>query len=184
MIKGQKVFLINKRPERSSEFETFIQLLDKKQYETAQVDPRKRWRERPRELPPQPKQTSYPALPCNIPIDYFHHEYFNFLQPRLRYHVTNAKITLLPDVSLSFSGAPDERLTDQAFNNKYGTQVLEKYNLVELNGDESNMDNGWLVDDDANMLDDDEYMDEDGAAEGDVLMSARQNILAAQLSGA
>jgi hypothetical protein len=60
---------------------------------------------------------------------------------------------------------------------------LEKYNLVELNGDESNMDNGWIVDDD-NMLDDDEYMDEDGAAEGDMLMSARQNILAAQLSGA
>jgi hypothetical protein len=61
---------------------------------------------------------------------------------------------------------------------------LEKYNLVELNGDESNMDNGWLVDDDANMLDDDEYMDEDGAAEDDVLMSTRQNILATQLSGA
>ena len=55
--------------------------------------------------------------------------------------------------------------------------------MVELNGDESNMDSGWLVDDE-NMLDDDEYMEEDGAAEGDMSMSAKQNILAAQLSGA
>ena len=181
-IKGQKVFFIHKRPERSSEFEAFIRLLDKKRYETAQVDPTKRWRERPRELPPQPKQTAYPALPRNMPIDYFDHEYYNSLQPRLWHHITNAKIALLPVVSLSFSGTADEKLTDQAFDDKYGAEVLAKYNLVdetEFDGDDE-----WLEDDtDADMLEDDEYNENEGSAtEGDVLMSTRQNELAAQLS--
>jgi hypothetical protein len=185
--RGQKIFLIKKRPERSSEFESFIRLLDKKRYETAQVDSSKRWKERPRELPPQPKQTAYPALPSHMPIDYFDHEYFNFLQPRLRHHVTNAKISLLPDVSLSFSGTADEKLTDQLFNDKYGAQVLEKYNRVdqaEFDGTEDDGEDEWIVDDvDTNMSEDNEYDDnEDGAAEGDVLMSARQNSVAAQLS--
>jgi len=120
-----------------------------------------------------------------MPIDYFDHDYFNSLQPRLRHRITNAKIALLPDVDLSFSGTADEKLTDKAFNGKYGAEVLAKYNLVdeaELVGDDSGE---WLVGDDADMLEDDEYddnLDEDGAAEDDVLMSARQESLAAQLS--
>jgi hypothetical protein len=123
-----------------------------------------------------------------MPIDYFDHEYYNSLQPRLRCHITNAKIALLPDVSLSFSGTADEKLTDDNFNYKYGAQVLAKYNLVNDVNDANDADgeDAWLVDDnDADMLEDDAYddnVDEDGAAEGDVLMSARQNTLAAQLS--
>jgi hypothetical protein len=121
-----------------------------------------------------------------MPIDYFDHKYYNSLQPRLRYHITNAKIALLPDVSLSFSGTADEKLTDNDFNDKYGAQVLAKYNLVnDVNANDADGEDTWLVDDnDADMLEDDAYddVDEDGAAEGDVLMSARQNTLAAQLS--
>lgn len=180
-IRGQKVYLINQRRERSSDFEAFIRLLDKKRYETAQVDPSKRWRERLRELPSQPKQTTYPALPCNMPIDYFDHQYYNSLQPHLRHHITNAKIALLPDVSLSFSGTADEKLTDDAFNGKYGAQVLAKYNLV--NETEIDEEDEWLVlddDVDTDMLEDDEYVDNGIAAEDD-MMSARQNTLAAQL---
>jgi len=140
-------------------------------------------RKRPQELPPQPKQTAYPALSCDMPIDYFDHDYFNSLQPRLWHDITNIKIALLPDISLSFLGTADEKLTDQAFNDKYGAEVLAKYNLI----DEAEFDreDEWLVDDDADMLEDNEYddnVDEDGAAEGDVLMSARQNSLAVQLS--
>jgi len=122
-----------------------------------------------------------------MPIDYFDHEYYNSLQPHLRYHITNAKISLLPDVSLSFSGTADEKLTDDDFNDKYGAQVLAKYNLVNDVNDTNDADgeDAWRVDDnDADMEDDayDDNVDEDGAAEGDVLMSARQNTLAAQLS--
>ena len=73
-INGQKVYLINQQRERSSNFEAFIRLLDKKRYETSQVDPSKRWREWPQELPSQPKQTTHPALPCNMPMD---HQYYN-----------------------------------------------------------------------------------------------------------
>lgn len=126
-IKGQKVFLVNKQ---SCKFEVFIRRLDKKHYETAQIDPRRCWKEQPREFPSQSKQNAYPTLPCNMPIDYFDHEYFNSLQPRLWHDITNTKIALLPDINLSFSGTADEKLTDQAFNSKYGAQVLMKYNLV------------------------------------------------------
>ena len=168
----------------------FIRLLDKKRYESAQVDPSKRWKERPRELPSQPKQTAYLRLPYNMPIDYFAHEYYNSLQPRLRYHITNTKIALLPDVNLSFSGTADERLTDKAFNTKYGTQVLMKYNLVDET--EFDREDEWLVDDVDDGIDadveDNEYidnidnLDEDGLVSDDVLMSTRQNTLAAQLT--
>jgi len=166
-IKGQKVFLINKRPERSSKFEVFIRRLDKKRYETAQMDSRKRWKERPRELPSQPKQTAYPTLPSNMPIDYFDHEYYNSLQPRLRHDITNTKIALLPDVNLSFTGTADEKLTDQVFNSKYGAEVLMKYNLVnEAEFDEDDVELSGV---EADM---EEYND-------DVDMSTRQNTLAA-----
>ena len=178
-VKGQPVFLINKRPERSPEFEVFIRLLDKKRYETAQVDPSKRWKERPRELPSQPKQTAYPTLPCNIPIDYFAHEYYNSLQPRLRHHITNSKIALLPDVNLSFSSTADEKLTDQDFNSKYGAQVLKKYNWVDET--EFDREDEWIVDDDeADLEDNEEYDDnEEAITDDDVLMSTRQDTLAA-----
>lgn len=106
-----------------------------------------------------------------MPIDYFDHEYYNSLQPRLRHHITNTKIALLPDVNLSFSGTADEKLSDQAFNSKYGAQVLTKYNLVneaEFDEEESEFNNNV----EADM---EEYND-------DVDMSTRQNTLAAQLS--
>ena len=60
---------------------------------------------------------------------------------------------------------------------------MAKYNLV--NKAEFDGDDKWLVNDNANMLEEDAYddnVDENGAAEGDVLISARQNSLAAQLS--
>jgi hypothetical protein len=113
-----------------------------------------------------------------MPIDYFDHQYYNSLQPRLRHYITNTKIALLPDVGLSFSGTADEKLTDEAFNGKYGAEVLAKYDLVneaELDGNDS--DDEWLEDDEY-----DDNADEEGAAEDDVLMSARQEALAAQLS--
>lgn len=165
----------------------FIRLLDKKRYESAQFDPSKRWKERPRELPSQPKQTAYPTLPCNMPIDYFAHEYYNLLQPCLRHQITNAKIALLPDVNLSFSGTADEKLTDKAFNTKYGAQVLMNYNLVD-DADFYREDDGedeWLIDDDNADVEDNEYsddLDESGVTEDDALMSIRQKTLAAQLT--
>ena len=115
-----------------------------------------------------------------MPIDYFGREYYNSLQPRLRHLITNTKIALLPDVGLSFSGTADEKLSDQAFNDKYGSQVLANYDLVEET--EFDGEDEWLVDDDdADMLED-SGLDEDGTADSDVLMSAKQNNLAAQLS--
>ena len=118
-----------------------------------------------------------------MPINYFAHEYYNLLQPCLRYNIMNAKISLLPDINLSFSGTADEKLTDKAFNTKYGAEVLKKYNLVDEA--EFNREDEWLQDNNANV-EDNEYsdnLDENAATEDDVLMSTRQNTLAAQLAG-
>jgi hypothetical protein len=55
---------------------------------------------------------------------------------------------------------------------------LANYDLVdetEFDGEDE-----WLVDDDADMLEN-SGLDEDGTANSDVLMSAKQNNLAAQL---
>ena len=120
-------------------------------------------------------------------IDYFDHKYYNSLQPCLWCHITNAKIALLPDVSLSFSGTADKKLTNNNFNDKYGAQVLAKYSLVNdiNNTNDTDREDIWLVDgNDANMLKDNVYdnnVDEDGTAKSNMLMSARQNTLTAQL---
>ena len=91
-----------------------------------------------------------------MPIDYFAPEYYNSLQPCLRHYVTNAKVSLLPDINLSFSGmAADEKLTNEAFNKKYGAQVLTKYNLPDEA--EFEAEDEWL----AEAVEEDEYDDND-----------------------
>jgi hypothetical protein len=177
-IKGQRVYLIKKRPERSAKFEKWIRILDKKRQDDARRDPSKRWRERPREVPEDPKPSDFTALPIGMPIDYFDPDFFNSLQPRLRYRITNTKVALLPDVDRSFFRDADEMLSDKQFNAKFGADVLAKYQLVEEGELEDIGEDEWLVDDEDGEEEEDT---DDYDMSDDVDMSANQHSLAAQL---
>lgn len=126
---GKPVYFINQRPERSASAEKFIRVLDKEREASAMQDSTKRWRERKRVVPSNQKTSPFRALPEDMPIDYFEPNFYNRLQPRLRMRITNNTIALLPNVEESFRGTPDERLSDTNFNNKYGDQVLKRYNI-------------------------------------------------------
>jgi hypothetical protein len=159
-----KVHYIKKRPERSAEFEVWIRLLDKKREDDTRRDPSKRWHERVRMVPETQKDTEFLALPEGMPIDYFDPEFYNSLQPRLRDRIMSKKVSLLPDASNSFTGHPDEKLSDKQFMRKYAKSVSGKYNLVdkgELAGVDDEED--WIIDDDEEMADNDEeeWVDED-----------------------
>ena len=134
-------------------------------------------------MPVNQKPSNFPALPEGMPIDYFAHDFYNDLQPRLRDHITNTKVTLLPDVTKSFLHSADERLSDKQFNMKYGEQVLARYQLVEEGELEDVEEEDWLADDDedAEMSEGDEEDMYEGV-KLDADMSDRQQSLATQLS--
>jgi hypothetical protein len=114
-----------------------------------------------------------------MPIDYFDPDFYNSLQPRLRHHITNTNVALLPDVNCSFLRDADETLSDKQFNAKFGADILERYRLVEEGELEDIKDEGeWLADDDEDVDEEDYGYDIDD----DVDMSDRQHSLATQLS--
>jgi hypothetical protein len=165
VVKGPKEYHIKKRQERSTEFETWIRLLDKKREEDARRDPSRRWRERLRIVPGDQKNSEFLVLPTGMPVDYFDPLFFNGLQPRLRHSLTTGKVALLPDISQSFSGHPDERISDAKFTEKYEDSVLVKYDLVdegELDGPD---DDDWMITENEDELGayDDDLFDEDMA---------------------
>jgi hypothetical protein len=179
---GQPVHLIKKRRERSVQFEIWIRCLDEQREQDARYGG-KRWRERSRIVPVNQQPSDFPALPEGMPINYFAPDFYNGLQPRLRDHITNTKVALLPNVTKSFLCSADERLSDKQFNVKYGEQVLARYQLMEEGELEDVEEEDWLADDDkdAEMLEGDEEDMYDGV-KLDVDMSDRQQSLAAQLS--
>ena len=145
--------------------ERWVRLLDKKREDDTRRDPNMRWRERLRVVPENQKDTELLALPQGMPIDYFDPPFFNNLQPRLRQCVTNGQVALLPNVDLSFTGIPDEKISDEKFMDKYAMSVLKQYNLVgkgELDGAD---EDEWMIDgDDRDDGDEDEgWGDEDMA---------------------
>jgi hypothetical protein len=97
IVRGRKVHLIKKRPERSVKFERWIWILDQKREEDARRDPSKRWRERTRKAPSIQQNSDFTALPEGMPIDYFDSGFYNALQPRLRDRITNLKVAMLPN---------------------------------------------------------------------------------------
>ena len=177
-VNGRKVFWIKKRKERSAGAETFIRILDLKREEEALLDPTKRRRREKIQLVPESdqKDSDFPALPSGLPIDYYDPDFFNSLQPRTRNHIATQKIALLPEVTLSFTGSTDEKLSDADFLAKHGPLVWIRYTL-----DEEEVDcEDWIEDDD---------MDTDYGSDGDDATSSvsenmgdQRNTLVARLS--
>jgi len=127
------------------EAEKFIRILDEKCEADARHDPSKRWSEHLHMIPTEDQQDSeFHTLPEKMPIDYFSPTFFNKLQPRLRNRVAIHQIAFLPDVTKSLTSNADERLDDKSFLNKYGANVLCKYNLVDSSDLADEED--WIVD--------------------------------------
>lgn len=120
-----------------------------------------------------------------MPIDYFEPNFYNCLQPHLHMHITNNTIALLLNIEESFCGTPNEWLSNTHFNNKYGDQVLKRYNIPSKGELGSELDSEDNSDEDGDMFiddDDDDAMQEDGLAQGGPEVTAHQNKLAASFS--
>jgi hypothetical protein len=125
-------YWIKQRPERSKAANEFIRLLDEVRKQDVRRDPTKRWRERLRKVPEIQQESKMDALPLGMPIDYFDPDYFNGLQPRLRYRITNTQVALPPDIKNIFkSSSIDRKLSDKEFTEKYGAEILGKYEIVD-----------------------------------------------------
>jgi len=133
--KEQPIFWIKKWPEHSAEMKKFIQLLDKKCEEKFCYTVTKCCQEYICWLASQPQETLFTSLAQELPLNYFTPIFFNNLQWFLHKKIASHSITLLPDIEKSFTGCPDELLSDSLFNTKYGKAVLAQYKLDDLDGD-------------------------------------------------
>ena len=166
--------------------ETFVRRLEYERKLEATQDPLRRWRERPRLVPDSDqKDTAFPALPLNMPIDYFHPSVFNKLQPHLRRRAAVPQIALLPDAKLSFTRHPDELLNDKDFNNKYGSTILKEYKVDDhdlgLFGEDDEEDDDW-EDNDLELDDTEMECTSEGDEAEDVDMVDKRSKLIAHLS--
>lgn len=183
-IKRRNVYWIKRRPERSPEAEVFIRRLDEAREVQAGIDGKRLTQERIRLVPPKnQKDSAFLAVASEMPIDYFAPTFFNDLQPQTRKRIALTKVSLLPDVSKSFTreGKADERLSDEDFMAKYGPSVLAKYDLNDLN---DIMEEGEFLEDED--MDDEDDEDDDYipgvAMEDDGLEMTTRNQLVASLS--
>ena len=133
--KEQPIFWIKKWPEHLAEMEKFIQLLDEKCEKKFCYTVTKCCWEHIRWLASQPQETLFTSLAQELPLNYFDPIFFNNLQWFLHKKIVSCSITLLPDIEKSFTGCPDELLSDSLFNTKYGKAVLVQYKLDDLDGD-------------------------------------------------
>lgn len=109
-------------------------------------------------MPPEnQKDSEFLALPSGLPIDYYDPVFFNSQQPRIRNRIASLKISFLPNVELSFTGHPHERLSDAEFLEKYGTMVMARYTQDDLAALE---DGEWINDEDIDDDMDDDYAEE------------------------
>jgi hypothetical protein len=129
---NKRKYIIKTRPERSQQLELWIRMLDKLRKQTDEMLG-KRKKERIRVLPSVPQPTLFPALPTNMPIDYFNPDFFNIQQPTTRRRMAgpgkSVTVALLPDVTQSFTHSKLERLTDEEFLMQLGDEILKKYDL-------------------------------------------------------
>ena len=153
-------YWIKQRPERSTAVNQFIRLLDEVRKEDVRRDPTRRWRERLRKVPENQQETKMDALPLGMPIDYFDPDYFNGLQPRLRYRITNSQVALPPDIKKIFKSR--SKLNDQDITETYGSAILAKYEVVneeDLQAYDSDDEDDSDGQDDLSNLDDDHNED-------------------------
>jgi len=93
----------------------------------------------------EPQDTAFPTLPQGVPVDYYDPEFFSQLQPQLCHKIANKSIALLPGIEETFTYSQDEQLSDKAFMQKYGEDILARYKLddlsnVEISADEEDFD--------------------------------------------
>ncbi|TEB22702.1 hypothetical protein FA13DRAFT_1595691, partial [Coprinellus micaceus] len=91
----RNVYHIRRRPERSTAANTFIRDFDQVRERNTRLDQSKRWRERKRRVPSNQKDTSFPTLPQNMPIDYFDPDFYNSLEASLRARIAIPEVALL-----------------------------------------------------------------------------------------
>ena len=72
------------------------------------------------------------VVPFGVPVDYFDPTFFNAQGLALRKKIAIPIVALLPNVKESFSSYPDEHLSDLAFNQKYGNDILALYKFDDL----------------------------------------------------
>ena len=133
--KGQSIFWIKQWPEHLAEIERFIWLLDEKCEEKFHYTVTKHHWEHICWLVSQPQETLFTSLAQGLPLNYFDPIFFNNLQWFLYKKIASCLIALLPDIEKSFTGCPDELLSDLLFNAKYSKGVLAQYKLDDLDDD-------------------------------------------------
>jgi len=83
------------------------------------------------------QDTVFPTLLQGVPVDYYDPEFFSQLQPQLCCKIANKSIALFPDIEKTFIYSQDEWLSDKAFMQKYGEEILARYKLNDLSDIES-----------------------------------------------
>ncbi|KAH6890711.1 hypothetical protein BKA70DRAFT_1441916 [Coprinopsis sp. MPI-PUGE-AT-0042] len=163
-----------KRPERSSEAETFFTLIYKKMDSNKGLKTNRMRTDYIRVVPPPGEQniSRYAAFPPDMPLDYYDPEYFDNLPLELQRKVKTNTILLVPDATTCLA---KRRRAEPSPENleELKAEVMERYNMEGLmNSDfrgsgESDNEEG---DDEGNYGDDDDLDDseeEDLALDGD-----------------
>jgi len=88
-------------------------------------------------MPSKLQDIAFPTLSQGVPVDYYDPEFFSKLQPQLCHKIANKSIALLPDIEEIFTYSQDEQLSDKAFMQKYGEDILARYKLDDLSNVES-----------------------------------------------
>ncbi|KAJ3531458.1 hypothetical protein NMY22_g8148 [Coprinellus aureogranulatus] len=167
-VNERPIHWIKQREERSAEAEAMIRALeaqmDAEAGRVSRVRPEAR-RDKIRKVPPKPLPSRFPALPKGMPIDYYDPHFYNGLPPRLRSTMADGSgsVGLLPlqDSKLYFTECPDELLSRDEFQQKYGESVLAKYKSAPVLLKER----GYEGDEDDDMFDDDDNEEEDNKEE-------------------
>ena len=78
-------------------------------------------------MPEVQAETQFLVIPFGVLVDYFDPTFFNAWGPALKKKMAIPIVALLPNIKESFSSHPDECLSDSAFNQKYGNDILALY---------------------------------------------------------
>ncbi|KAH6895061.1 hypothetical protein BKA70DRAFT_1028442, partial [Coprinopsis sp. MPI-PUGE-AT-0042] len=91
-INGRPVFHIHHRPECSEKANILFRRLNEVMEKTKEVSSHRRRKDKLCVVPATSQPTLFPAIPTDMPIDYFDPTYFNALPPRLRLQVARKMI--------------------------------------------------------------------------------------------
>ncbi|KAG0138867.1 hypothetical protein CROQUDRAFT_102761 [Cronartium quercuum f. sp. fusiforme G11] len=138
------VYIVKKLPFRSKAATTFIRRLDEeiKKFNNSQ---KKRHQQRHRIRVKNSPLSIFPRAPDGLPLDFYDPDWFNSMLPARKQSLIGDQQTLAflpnPLLSLTSASAPDEKLSDKKFTEKFWNQGTQKYDLryqiVEEEDDDS-----------------------------------------------